>query len=85
MDQSSASARESIPLSPVNIALVEDAARDLENAIEKIMAPGHWPSWSDPACLRAWPSVSAVGGRLRHCSSVLNPALGVRRRSWRST
>ena len=44
MNQSSASARESMPLSPVNMALVEDAARDLENA----SGPGHWPSWSDP-------------------------------------
>jgi hypothetical protein len=48
MNQSSASARESIPLGPVNIALIEDAARDLAEFSEKIMAPGRWPSWSDP-------------------------------------
>ena len=35
---------ESIPLGPLNIALIEDAAKDLEDFSEQIMAPGHWPS-----------------------------------------
>jgi hypothetical protein len=35
-------------LGPLNIALIDDAARDLEDFSEKIMAPGHWPSWSYP-------------------------------------
>jgi hypothetical protein len=66
MNQSSASARESIPLSPVNMALVEDAARDLENASGEIIAPGHWPSWSDPdipnglaLCVGCWRLITA--------------------------
>jgi hypothetical protein len=66
MNQSSASARESIPLGPVNIALIEDAARDLEEFSEKIMAPGHWPSWSDPhipdglaLCVGCWRPITA--------------------------
>ena len=33
---------ESIPLGPLNIALIEDAAKDLEDFSEQIMAPGHW-------------------------------------------
>ena len=66
MNQSSASARESIPLGPVNTALVEDAARDLEEFSEKTMAPGHWPSWSDPdiptgfaVCVGCWRLITA--------------------------
>ena len=66
MNQSSASAHESIPSGPVNIALIEDAARDLENASEEIIAPGHWPSWSDPdipdglaLCVGCWRLITA--------------------------
>jgi hypothetical protein len=66
MNQSSASARESISLGPVNIALIEDAARDLAEFSEKIMAPGRWPSWSDPhipdglaLCVGCWRPIAA--------------------------
>ena len=66
MNQSSASARESISLGPVNIALIEDAARDLAEFSEKIRAPGHWPSWSDPhipdglaLCVGCWRPIAA--------------------------
>ena len=71
MNRFSVSARESIPLGPVNIALIEDAARALENAREKIIAPGHWPSWSYPEvpaglalCVRCWRLIRArqLGG-----------------------
>ena len=73
MNQPSA-AGESIPLSPVNIALIEDAARDLENAIEKMMAPGHWPSWSDPdmldglaLCVGCWRPITALQLGIEPC------------------
>jgi len=71
MNQSSASARESIPLGPVNIVLIEDAARDLEEFSEKIMTPGHWPSWNYPhvpdglaLCVGCWRLITAgqLGG-----------------------
>ena len=83
MNQSSA-ACEAIPLSPVNIALIEDAARDLENAIEKMMAPGHWPSWSYPEvpaglalCVGCWRPITALQLGIEPCPG--------RRRSGRST
>jgi len=66
MNQSSASARESIPLGPVTIALIEDAARDLEAFSEMTMTPGHWPSWSYEQvpdglalCLGCWRPITA--------------------------
>lgn len=46
MKQSSAPAHEPIALGPVNVALIEDAARDLEEFSERIITPGHWPSWN---------------------------------------
>ena len=83
MNQSSASAGESIPLSPVNIALVEDAAGDLENASEETMTPGHWPSWSGPdmpdglaLCVGCWRPITALQLGIEPCPG--------RRRSWRS-
>jgi hypothetical protein len=84
MNRFSVSARESIPLGPVNIALVEDAARALENAREKIIAPGHWPSWSDPdmpdgpaLCVGCWRPITALQLGNEPCPG--------RPRSWRST
>jgi hypothetical protein len=84
MNQSSPSAGESIPLSPVNIALIEDAARDFENASEEIMTPGHWPSWNDPdmpdglaLCVGCWRPITALQLGIEPCPG--------RRRSWRST
>jgi len=62
---------ESIPLGPLNIALIEDAAKDLEDFSEQIMAPGHWPSWSYPQvpdgqalCVGCWLliTVEQLGG-----------------------
>jgi hypothetical protein len=58
---------ESIPLGPVNIALIEDATKDLEDFSEQIMAPGHWPSWSYPQvhdglalCVGCWRPIMAL-------------------------
>lgn len=66
MNQSSASARKRIALGPVNIALIENAARDLEEFSERIMTPGHWPSWNDTQvpdglalCVRCWRPITA--------------------------
>jgi hypothetical protein len=66
MNQSSATARESITSGSVNIALIEAAARHLEELSEKIMAPGHWPSWSYPGipdglalCVGCWRPITA--------------------------
>ena len=66
MNQSCASARESIPLGPLNIALIEDAARDLQDFSERIIASGHWPSWSYPQvrdglalCVGCWRPIMA--------------------------
>jgi hypothetical protein len=74
MNQSSTSARESIPVGPVSIALIEDAAGDLENDSEEIMAPGHWPSWSDPdmpdglaLCVGRWRPITALQLGIGHC------------------
>ena len=62
---------ESIPLGPLNIALIEDAAKDLEDFSEQIMAPGHCPSWSYPQvpdgqalCVGCWLliTVEQLGG-----------------------
>ena len=74
MKSSSASARESIPLRFINIALMEDAARDLEVFSEKVIAPGHWPSWSYPLpdglalCVRCWRPITAAQLGIEPCS-----------------
>jgi hypothetical protein len=51
MNQPGVSARECRDFGVSKVELIEDAARNLENASEKILAPGHWPSWSDPDML----------------------------------
>jgi hypothetical protein len=85
---SSASAREPVPLSHVNIALLEDAARDLEEFRETIMAPGHWPSWNYTEevpdglalCVGCWRPITASQLGVEPC-----PALAHGGRNWRST
>jgi hypothetical protein len=74
MNQSSASARESIPLGPVHIALIEAAARDLEEFREKIMGPGHWPSWTYRhipdglvLCVGCWRPITAAQLGIEPC------------------
>jgi hypothetical protein len=67
MQQSSVSAREPITLAPVNVALVEEAAKTLEQFSEKTMTTGgHSPSWSYPQapdglalCMGGWRLISA--------------------------
>jgi hypothetical protein len=46
MNQPVVSALEPIILGAVNVALVEGAARDLEDLSEEILTLGHSPSWS---------------------------------------
>jgi len=71
MNQSSVSAREPIPVGAVTIALIEGAARDLEDFGEEIMTPGHWPSWIYPQvpdglalCVGCWRPITVrqLGG-----------------------
>jgi len=66
MDQSGVSEREPVVLGAANVALIEGAARDLEDFSEKIMTPGHWPSWSYPQvpdglalCVGCWRPITA--------------------------
>jgi hypothetical protein len=86
MNQSGGSAREPIIVDAANVALIEDAARDLEEFSGKIMTPGHWPSWSYPQvsdglalCLGCWRPITAP-------QLGVEPCPGARRGSgWRST
>jgi hypothetical protein len=66
MQQSSVSAREPITLGPVNIALIEEVARDLEDFSEDSMTLGHSPSWIYPQlpdglalCVGGWRPITA--------------------------
>ena len=66
MNQPGVSARECRDFGVSNVELIEDAARDLENASEESIAPGHWPSWSDPdipdglaLCVGCWRLITA--------------------------
>jgi hypothetical protein len=66
MQQSSVSAREPITLGSVNVALIEGAARDLEDISEEIRTSGHSPSWIYPQvpdglalCMGCWRLISA--------------------------
>jgi hypothetical protein len=54
-----------------NVALIEDAARDLEGFGGEILRPGHWPSWGSPQvpdglalCVGCWRLIAAwqLGG-----------------------
>jgi hypothetical protein len=57
MHQSGVEAREPLILGVAPVALIDGAARDLEDLSEEIMTPGHWPSWNYPevpACLALW-------------------------------
>jgi hypothetical protein len=66
MNQPGVSARECRDSGVSKVELIEDAARDLENASGEIIAPGHWPSWSDPdipdglaLCVGCWRLIAA--------------------------
>jgi hypothetical protein len=65
MNQSGVSVPEPILVGVAAVTLIEAAARDLED--EKIMAPGHWPSWSYPKapdglalCVGCWRPIMAL-------------------------
>lgn len=67
MKQSSLSAREPIILDAANVALIEEAARDLEEFNEEILTPGHSPSWGYPEipdglalCMGCWHLITAL-------------------------
>jgi hypothetical protein len=71
MNQPAVSAIEPIILAAVDVALVEDAARELEGVSEEIPTPGHSPSWSFPQvpdglalCVGCWRLITArqLGG-----------------------
>jgi hypothetical protein len=71
MNQSSASAREPIAVGAVTIALIEGAARDLEDFSEEVMTTGHRPSWTYPQipdglalCVGCWRPITVrqLGG-----------------------
>jgi hypothetical protein len=56
------------------VTLIEAAARDLEDFSEKIMAPGHWPSWSYPQvpdglalCVGCWRPIMALERGVEPC------------------
>jgi hypothetical protein len=83
MNQPGVSAHECRDFGVSKGELIEDAARNLENASEKILAPGHWPSWSDPdmldglaLCVGCWRPITALQPGIEPCPG--------RRRSWRS-
>jgi hypothetical protein len=66
MKPSGVSAREPIILGVANVALVEDAARDLEDFSEDSMTLGHSPSWIYPQlpdglalCVGCWRPITA--------------------------
>lgn len=74
MQQSSVSAREPITLGPVDIALIEGAARDLEDFSEEIRTSGHWPSWGYPLlpdglalCVGCWRPIAALQLGMEPC------------------
>ena len=50
---------ESIPLGPLNIALIEDAAKDLEDFSEQIMAPGRLDGGDVALCVGCWRPIMA--------------------------
>ena len=65
MNQSGVSVPEPILVGVAAVTLIEAAARDLED--EKIMVPGHWPSWSYPRvpdglalCVGCWRPIMAL-------------------------
>jgi len=70
MNPSDVSGREPIILGAANVALIEDAARDLEDVREETLTPGHWPSWIYPLpdgvalCVGCWQPITArqLGG-----------------------
>jgi hypothetical protein len=67
MNQSWLSAYDSIIVDVATIALIEGAARDLEDFSEEVMTPllGHWPSWDYPLpdglalCVGCWRPITA--------------------------
>lgn len=71
MNQSGVSAHDPIIKGAATIALIEGAARDLEDFSEEIMTPGHWPSWIYPQvpdglalCVGCWRPITVrqLGG-----------------------
>ncbi len=71
MNPSGVSAREPIILGAANVALIERAARDLEDFSDEFLTPGHRPSWSYPQvpdglalCVGCWRLITArqLGG-----------------------
>jgi len=62
MNQSSVSARAPVALGAGSIALIEGAARDLEDFSGEIMTLGHWPSWMHQAAAGG-PMIAAIYAR----------------------
>jgi hypothetical protein len=67
MNQASVSAPEPIILAAATLGLIADAVRDLEQFSERIMTPGHSPSWSYPQvpdglalCVGCWRPITAA-------------------------
>jgi hypothetical protein len=70
----SVSAREPIILDAANLGLIADAARDLEQFSERILTPGHAPSWSYPQipdglalCVGCWRPITALQFSVEAC------------------
>ena len=67
MNQSGVSVPEPILVGVAAVTLIEAAARDLEDLSERIVASGHWPSWSYPQvpdglalCVGCWRPIMAL-------------------------
>jgi hypothetical protein len=74
MNQSGVSVPEPILVGVAAVTLIEAAARDLEDFSEKIMAPGHWPSWTYPQvpdglalCVGCWRPIMALQLGVKPC------------------
>jgi hypothetical protein len=81
MNQPEVSAHEPIIVGAAPIALIEGAARDLNDFNEEILAPGHSPSWGYPEipyglalCLGCWRLITASQLGKEQCPGAARPA-----------